>query len=251
MCLMSCEWKSWKIIKIQKMTKESISNHLLELRTRLLKVIILFGILVIVGIPFASEIYSFVASPLMSVLPSESSMIATGVSSPFMAPIKLTLFVALLLSMPYFFYQMWLFMSPGLYKNERAFTGPLMLSTVILFFSGAAFAFFVVCPIIFKFFIAMAPESIRVMTDINQYLSFVFKLIFAFGVAFEIPIATILIVKNGIMSKESLVRARPYLIILFLIVGMLLTPPDVFSQLFLAIPMWILFEVGILFARKK
>ena len=142
-------------------------------------------------------------------------------------------------------------MSPGLYKNERAFTGPLMLSTVILFFSGAAFAFFVVCPIIFKFFIAMAPESIRVMTDINQYLSFVFKLIFAFGVAFEIPIATILIVKNGIMSKESLVKARPYLIILFLIVGMLLTPPDVFSQLFLAIPMWILFEVGILFARKK
>ena len=142
-------------------------------------------------------------------------------------------------------------MSPGLYKNERAFTGPLMLSTVILFFSGAAFAFFVVCPIIFKFFIAMAPESIRVMTDINQYLSFVFKLIFAFGVAFEIPIATILIVKNGIMSKESLVKARPYLIILFLIVGMLLTPPDVFSQLFLAIPMWILFEVGILFVRKK
>jgi sec-independent protein translocase protein TatC len=126
-----------------------------------------------------------------------------------------------------------------------------MLSTVILFFSGAAFAFFVVCPIIFKFFIAMAPESIRVMTDINQYLSFVFKLIFACGVAFEIPIATILIVKNGIVSKESLVKARPYLIILFLIIGMLLTPPDVFSQLFLAMPMWILFEVGILFARKK
>ena len=142
-------------------------------------------------------------------------------------------------------------MSPGLYKNERAFTGPLMLSTVILFFSGAAFAFFFVCPVIFKFFIAMAPESIRVMTDINQYLSFVFKLIFAFGVAFEIPIATILIVKNGIMSKESLVKARPYLIILFLIVGMLLTPPDIFSQLFLAIPMWILFEVGIFFARKR
>ena len=126
-----------------------------------------------------------------------------------------------------------------------------MLSTVILFFSGAAFAFFVVCPIIFKFFIAMAPESIRVMTDINQYLSFVFKLIFAFGVAFEIPIATILIVKNGILSKESLVKARPYLIILFLIIGMLLTPPDVFSQLFLAMPMWILFEIGILLAKKK
>ena len=233
------------------MTKDSISDHLLELRSRLLKVILLFAVFSVLGIPFASEIYLFVSAPLIELLPDGSSMIATEVASPFMAPIKLVLYIALMFSMPWLFYQTWMFMSPGLYKNERAFTGPLMLSTVILFFSGAAFAFFVVCPIIFKFFIAMAPESIRVMTDINQYLSFVFKLIFAFGVAFEIPIATILIVKNGIVSKESLVKARPYLIILFLIIGMLLTPPDVFSQLFLAIPMWILFEVGILFARKK
>jgi len=233
------------------MTKDSISDHLLELRSRLLKVIFLFAIFSVLGIPFASEIYLFVSAPLIELLPDGSSMIATEVASPFMAPIKLVLYIALMFSMPWLFYQTWMFMSPGLYKNERAFTGPLMLSTVILFFSGAAFAFFFVCPVIFKFFIAMAPESIRVMTDINQYLSFVFKLIFAFGIAFEIPIATILIVKNGIMSKESLVKARPYLIILFLIVGMLLTPPDVFSQLFLAIPMWILFEVGILFARKK
>jgi len=233
------------------MTKDSISDHLLELRSRLLKVIFLFAIFSVLGIPFASEIYLFVSAPLIELLPDGSTMIATEVASPFMAPIKLVLYIALMFSMPWLFYQTWMFMSPGLYKNERAFTGPLMLSTVILFFSGAAFAFFVVCPIIFKFFIAMAPESIRVMTDINQYLSFVFKLIFAFGIAFEIPIATILIVKNGIISKESLVKARPYLIILFLIIGMLLTPPDVFSQLFLAIPMWILFEVGILFARKK
>ena len=233
------------------MTKDSVSDHLLELRSRLLKVILLFAVFSVLGIPFASEIYLFVSAPLIELLPDGSTMIATEVASPFMAPIKLVLYIALMFSMPWLFYQTWMFMSPGLYKNERAFTGPLMLSTVILFFSGAAFAFFVVCPIIFKFFIAMAPESIRVMTDINQYLSFVFKLIFAFGVAFEIPIATILIVKNGIMSKESLVKARPYLIILFLIIGMLLTPPDVFSQLFLAIPMWILFEVGILFARKK
>ena len=233
------------------MTKDSISDHLLELRSRLLKVILLFAVFSVLGIPFASEIYLFVSAPLIELLPDGSTMIATEVASPFMAPIKLVLYIALMFSMPWLFYQTWMFMSPGLYKNERAFTGPLMLSTVILFFSGAAFAFFVVCPIIFKFFIAMAPESIRVMTDINQYLSFVFKLIFAFGVAFEIPIATILIVKNGIISKESLVKARPYLIILFLIIGMLLTPPDVFSQLFLAMPMWILFEVGILFARKK
>ena len=233
------------------MTKDSVSDHLLELRSRLLKVILLFAVFSVLGVPFASEIYLFVSAPLIELLPDGSTMIATEVASPFMAPIKLVLYIALMFSMPWLFYQTWMFMSPGLYKNERAFTGPLMLSTVILFFSGAAFAFFVVCPIIFKFFIAMAPESIRVMTDINQYLSFVFKLIFAFGVAFEIPIATILIVKNGIVSKESLVKARPYLIILFLIIGMLLTPPDVFSQLFLAIPMWILFEVGILFARKK
>ena len=233
------------------MTKDSVSDHLLELRSRLLKVILLFAVFSVLGIPFASEIYLFVSAPLIELLPDGSTMIATEVASPFMAPIKLVLYIALMFSMPWLFYQTWMFMSPGLYKNERAFTGPLMLSTVILFFSGAAFAFFVVCPIIFKFFIAMAPESIRVMTDINQYLSFVFKLIFAFGIAFEIPIATILIVKNGIVSKESLVKARPYLIILFLIIGMLLTPPDVFSQLFLAMPMWILFEVGILFARKK
>ena len=233
------------------MTKDSISDHLLELRSRLLKVILLFAVFSVLGIPFASEIYLFVSAPLIELLPDGSTMIATEVASPFMAPIKLVLYIALMFSMPWLFYQTWMFMSPGLYKNERAFTGPLMLSTVILFFSGAAFAFFVVCPIIFKFFIGLAPESIRVMTDLNQYLSFVFKLIFAFGVAFEIPIATILIVKNGIVSKESLVKARPYLIILFLIIGMLLTPPDVFSQLFLAMPMWILFEVGILFARKK
>tara|TARA_B100001250_G_scaffold406895_1_gene426717 strand:+ start:963 stop:1667 length:705 start_codon:yes stop_codon:yes gene_type:complete len=233
------------------MTKDSISNHLLELRNRLLKVIALFIIFSIIGIPFASDIYGFVADPLIKLLPTGSSMIATEVASPFMAPIKLVLYIALLFSMPWLFYQVWIYVSPGLYKNEKSFTGPLMFSTVVLFFSGAAFAFFVVCPIIFKFFIVMAPESIQVMTDINQYLGFIFKLVFAFGVAFEIPIATILLVKSGIATKASLTKARPYLIILFLIFGMLLTPPDIFSQLFLAIPMWILFELGILISRDK
>ena len=233
------------------MTKESISSHLLELRARLLKFIILFSILVVIGIPFASEIYSFVAKPLISLLPDGSTMIATEVASPFMAPIKLVIYVALLLSMPWLFYQTWLFISPGLYKNEKKFTAPLMLSTVILFFGGVSFAFFIVCPIIFKFFIGMAPDSIRVMTDIEQYLSFIFKFVFAFGIAFEIPIATILLVNSGIASKSSLVKARPYLIVLFLIIGMLLTPPDVFSQLFLAIPMWALFEIGILFSKSR
>jgi len=233
------------------MTKDSISNHLLELRNRLLKVIVLFVIFSIIGIPFASDIYGFVADPLIKLLPTGSSMIATEVASPFMAPIKLVLYMALLFSMPWLFYQIWMYVSPGLYKNEKSFTGPLMFSTVVLFFSGAAFAFFVVCPIIFKFFIVMAPDSIQVMTDINQYLGFIFKLVFAFGIAFEIPIATILLVKSGIATKASLAKARPYLIILFLVIGMLLTPPDIFSQLFLAIPMWILFELGILISRDK
>ena len=177
-------------------------------------------------------------------------MIATEVASPFMAPIKLTLYVAMLFSMPWLFYQIWMFISPGLYSNERTFTGPLLFSTIILFFSGASFAFFIVCPIIFKFFIGMAPESIIIMTDISQYLSFIFKLVFAFGVAFEIPVATILLVKSGFATRNSLIKARPYLVILFLIIGMLLTPPDIFSQLFLAIPMWVLFEIGIILAKK-
>ena len=233
------------------MIKDSISNHLIELRSRLLKVFALFAILSIAGIPFASEIYSFIASPLIDLLPNGSTMIATEVASPFMAPIKLVLYVALLLSMPWLFYQTWMFVSPGLYKEEKNVTAPLMLSTIILFFSGVCFAFFVVCPIIFKFFIGMAPANIQVMTDINQYLSFVFKLLFAFGIAFEIPIATVIIIKSGIATKESLTSARPYLIILFLVIGMLLTPPDIFSQLFLAVPMWLLFEIGILFSRNK
>ena len=195
-------------------TRDSVSNHLLELRTRLLKVIIFFGALSLIGIPFAADIYSFVANPLISILPSGSSMIATEVASPFMAPIKLVIYLALLLSMPWLFYQLWVFISPGLHQGEKSFTGPLMFSTIVLFFSGASFAFFIVCPVIFKFFIGMAPDSIQVMTDINQYLSFIFKLVFAFGIAFEIPIATILLVKSGITSKASLIKARPYLLCL-------------------------------------
>jgi sec-independent protein translocase protein TatC len=214
-------------------------------------VIICLGVLFIAGIPFASEIYGFVASPLLSILPEGSSMIATQVTSPFMAPIKLVLFAALLVTMPYLFYEVWMFMSPGLYKNEKSFVMPLMATTVILFTTGIAFAYFVVCPIIFKFFIASAPNSIQVMTDISQYLNFIIKLVFAFGVAFEIPIATFLLIKSSIVKKESLIKSRPYLIILFFVIGMLLTPPDIFSQLFLALPMWILFELGLLLSSDK
>ena len=233
------------------MTDDSISNHLLELRSRLLKVIALFAALSVIGIPFAADIYEVVALPLNQLLPVGSTMIATEVSSPFMAPLKLVLCLALLLTMPWLFYQTWTYVSPGLRKNEEKFAGPLLLSTIILFFSGVGFAFYVVCPIIFKFFIGMAPDSILVLTDINQYLNFIFKLVFAFGIAFEIPVATILLVNSGVTTKAYLVKVRPYLIILFLVIGMLLTPPDVFSQLFLALPMWLLFEIGILISRDK
>ena len=233
------------------MSENSISSHLLELRSRLLKVIYLFIIFSIAGIPFATQIYSFVSTPLIELMPVGSSMIATEVASPFMAPIKLVIYIALVFSMPWLFYQIWMYMSPGLLDSEKDFAAPLMISTVILFFSGISFAFFIVCPIVFKFFIAMAPESIQIMTDINQYLSFVFKLVFAFGIAFEIPIATLLLIRSGIASKKSMKSARPYLIVFFLFVGMLLTPPDVFSQLFLAIPMWLLFEIGLIISKDK
>ena len=231
--------------------KESLASHLLELRSRLIRILVCFGFLALIGIPFSSDIYTFAASPLLEILPSGSSMIATQVTSPLMAPLKLVFFSALLITMPYLFYEMWMFMSPGLYKKEKAFIAPLMLSTIFLFLSGVAFAYFIVCPIIFKFFIGVAPESISVMTDINQYMNFVIKLIFAFGMAFEIPVATFLLIKSEIVKKETLVKARPYLVIVFFVFGMLLTPPDIFSQLFLAIPMWVLFELGLLVSRDK
>ena len=231
--------------------KESLASHLLELRSRLIRILICFGFLALIGIPFSSDIYTFAASPLLEILPSGSSMIATQVTSPLMAPLKLVFFSALLITMPYLFYEMWMFMSPGLYKKEKAFIAPLMLSTIFLFLSGVAFAYFIVCPIIFKFFIGVAPESISVMTDINQYMNFVIKLIFAFGMAFEIPVATFLLIKSEIVKKETLVKARPYLVIVFFVFGMLLTPPDIFSQLFLAIPMWVLFELGLLVSKDK
>ena len=231
--------------------KESLASHLLELRSRLIRILICFGFLALIGIPFSSDIYNFAALPLLEILPSGSTMIATQVTSPLMAPLKLVFFSALLITMPYIFYEMWMFMSPGLYKQEKTFIAPLMVSTIFLFLSGVAFAYFIVCPIIFKFFIGVAPESILVMTDINQYLNFVIKLIFAFGIAFEIPVATFLLIKSKIVKKETLVKARPYLIIMFFVFGMLLTPPDIFSQLFLAIPMWVLFELGLLIAKDK
>ncbi|MDC1051310.1 twin-arginine translocase subunit TatC [Gammaproteobacteria bacterium] len=233
------------------MSKDSLISHLLELRSRLLRVILFIFVAIVIGAPFASDLFSFFASPLLASFPENSSMIATQVTSPFMAPFKLLIFSAFLISMPYFFYELWSFIAPGLFENEKSFVGPLIFSTVILFTMGVAFAYFVVCPIIFKFFIGIAPESVIVMTDITQYIGFVMKLVFAFGIAFEMPIATFLLVSSGVVKKSTLATSRPYLILLFFVIGMLLTPPDIFSQLFLAIPMWLLFEIGLLISKER
>ena len=233
------------------MSKDSLISHLLELRSRLVRVILFIFVAIVIGAPFASDLFSFFASPLLASFPENSSMIASQVTSPFMAPFKLLIFSAFLISMPYFFYELWSFIAPGLFENEKSFVGPLIFSTVILFTMGVAFAYFVVCPIIFKFFIGIAPESVIVMTDITQYIGFVMKLVFAFGIAFEIPIATFLLVSSGVVKKSTLATSRPYLILLFFVIGMLLTPPDIFSQLFLAIPMWLLFEIGLLISKER
>ena len=162
---------------------------------------------------------------------------------------RVTIYTALLISIPYFFVELWGFIAPGLYKKEKAFVAPLIISSTILFYFGIIFAYFVVSPIILSFFISAAPDSIQVMTDINKYLDFILKLFFAFGFAFEIPVATFLLITTGLISKERIKKMRPYLIISFFIIGMFLTPPDIFSQLFLAIPMWVLFEIGLLISR--
>ena len=229
----------------------SYIEHLKELRSRLLRVFVVAGIFLICCLPFANEIYFLISSPLTAILPENSTMIATEVTSPFIAPLRLAIYSALVLSMPYSLFELWGFIAPGLYKSEKTFVLPLLISSGVLFYAGVAFAFFIVSPIILNFFIAAAPDSIQVMTDINKYLDFVLKLFFAFGLAFEIPVATFLLISTGITNKKTIKKIRPYLIIGFFVLAMLLTPPDIFSQLFLAIPMWLLFEIGLLISRDK
>ena len=224
-------------------------GHLKELRSRIIRMFLFAGFILICCLPFTNYIYAFISAPLMELMPSGSRMIATEVASPFLAPLRVTIYSALIISVPYFFLELWGFVSPGLYKKEKAFVGPLILSSIALFYTGILFAYFVVSPIILNFFISSAPDSIQVMTDINKYLDFVLKLFFAFGFAFEVPIATFLIITTGLVSKDRIKVMRPYVIIGFFVVGMFLTPPDIFSQLFLAIPMWVLFEIGLLVSR--
>lgn len=224
-------------------------GHLKELRSRIIRIFLFAGFILICCLPFTNNIYAFVSDPLIELMPVGSKMIATEVASPFIAPLRVTIYTALLISVPYFFIELWGFIAPGLYKKEKAFVAPLIISSTVLFYFGITFAYFVVSPIILSFFISAAPDSIQVMTDINKYLDFILKLFFAFGFAFEIPVATFLLITTGLISKERIKKMRPYLIISFFIIGMFLTPPDIFSQLFLAIPMWVLFEIGLLISR--
>lgn len=223
--------------------------HLTELRDRLLRALLSVLIIFICLFPFANEIYAFVSEPLRELLPPGASMIATEVASPFLTPFKLTLVAAIFFAIPYILYQVWSFVAPGMYRHEKRFAVPLLFSSIALFYLGASFAYFVVFPLIFAFFTSVGPEGITIMTDINSYLNFVLKLFFAFGIAFEIPIAAILMIWAGITTADQLAKKRPYIIVGCFVFGMLLTPPDIISQSLLAIPMWILFEFGVFFGR--
>lgn len=233
----------------EELPEASLMSHLLELRSRLLKAVggILAAFLCL--LPFTQEVFEAVARPLMSQLPVGSTMIATQVASPFLTPFKAAFYVAIMLAIPLVIYQIWAFVAPGLYRREKRLAVPLLISSVILFYVGVAFAYWVVFPIMFGFFATAAPSGVQMMTDINSYMDFVLVLFIAFGVAFEVPVATVLLVLTGMVSIETLKANRQYVFLGCFVVGMLLTPPDVFSQTLLAIPMYLLYEAGIVMAR--
>ena len=228
----------------------SFLSHLIELRNRLFYVVIAVGVVFAVLVPFSNSVYILVAEPLMQVLPEGTSMIATDVTSPFLTPIKLTLLVAFVIAIPFVLYQLWAFVAPGLYRHERSMVVPLLLSSTVLFYVGMAFAYFVVFPLAFGFFITSAPKGVLVMTDIRSYLSFVFSMFIAFGIAFEVPVAVVLLTRMGVVDPASLAKKRPYVVLWVFVAAAVLTPPDVFSQTFLAIPVLLLFEIGLFFARR-
>ena len=223
-------------------------DHLLELRQRLLRGILAIAVLFVPGFVFRDDIYHFVSAPLTAFLPG-GSLTAIDVASPFVMPLKLAAFTAFIGAMPYLLHQIWGFVAPGLYLREKKFAFPVLVSSILLFYVGMAFAYFVMFPVAFAFFANIAPEGVTMMTDINRYLNFVLKMFFALGVAFEIPVATFLLVRSGLATADGIARKRPYVLVGCFVVGMLLTPPDPFTQVLLAIPVWLLFEVGILVSR--
>lgn len=223
--------------------------HLTELRSRLLRIVVVWMVIFAGLFYFANDLYTFISEPLRAYMPEGTSMIATDVASPFLTPFKLALVSALFLAMPFVLHQVWGFIAPGLYKHEKRLAVPLLASSIVLFYSGMAFAYFVVFPLVFGFFTSTAPAGVAVMTDINKYLDFVLTLFMAFGLSFEIPVATVLMVLAGIVDVAKLKEIRPYVVVGCFVIGMVLTPPDVISQALLAIPMWLLYEVGILFSQ--
>lgn len=225
-------------------------SHLIELRDRLLKMVIAIVLGFAVLFPFSNPIYTFVSGPLTRHLPEGSSMIAIDVASPFLTPFKLVLMLSVIMTVPYLLHQLWSFIAPGLYKHEKRLAIPLLVSSVLLFYLGMAFAYYIVFPLVFGFFTSVVPDGVAVMTDINRYLDFVIMLFFAFGIAFEVPVATILLVMTGVTTPEKLASMRPYIVVGAFVIGMFLTPPDIISQVLLAIPMWVLFEVGLFFSRR-
>ncbi len=230
-------------------TAQPFISHLIELRNRLLKVVICVLVIFLGLSVYANDIYSFLAGPLLKHMPQNSTMIAIDVASPFLTPFKLALIVAVFISVPVILYQFWAFVAPGLYKREQKMIFPLLIASTLLFYLGVVFAYFVVFPLIFGFLTAAAPTGVAIMTDITKYLDFILTLFFAFGVCFEVPIFTIVMVWTGLVTTTDLADKRPYVIVAAFVIGAFLTPPDAISQTLLAVPMWMLFEVGLLFAK--
>jgi len=224
-------------------------SHLLELRDRMMRMVLVVLLLFLALFGFSEEIFTFVAQPLISLMPEGTSMIATGVAAPFLVPFKLVLMVSVFLAVPYLLYEIWAFVAPGLYKNEKSLAAPLLISSIILFYCGVAFAYFVLFPLLFGFLIAISPEGVVMMTDIGQYLDFILAIFFAFGIAFEVPIAVFLLIMIGATTPEALAEKRPYIVVGAFVIGMFLTPPDIISQTILALPMLLLFEAGLVISR--
>ena len=229
--------------------QDSIVTHLMELRDRMIRIVAGLAVILVALLPFANELYSFVAEPLLRHLPAQSTMVAIDVASPFLTPFKLVLLLAFVITIPWTLYQLWSFVAPGLYRHEKRLVMPLLVSSSLLFYLGMVFAYFVVFPLVFGFFTRVTPDGVTMMTDISRYLDFVIKMFLAFGIAFEVPVFTFVMVRTGITTVQALSNARSYVIVAAFVLGMLLTPPDVISQVLLAVPVWLLFELGLLMSR--
>jgi len=227
----------------------SLIEHLLELRSRLLKIVLAVCAILLILLPFSNELFAVLSKPLMALMPAGAQMVAIDVASPFFIPLRLTLVAAVFIAMPVVLYHLWAFVAPGLYSHEKELIFPLLIASTTLFYIGVLFAYYVVFPLVFGFMISTTPQGVAMMTDIGRYLDFVLTVAFAFGVAFQVPILTIVLVWMEIVTPESLTEKRPYIIVLAFIIGMILTPPDVVSQTLLAVPMWLLFEAGLVFSR--